>query len=466
MDVKRLLKQPLSDVTAQELGLSAELTAQLSTISADYRQALANLKTARDKKRAVASQFKHVKDSPGDMAALKQQMVVESSTVNELELTLKALTTKAISLLDEHKAPKQPAIPSQLIAPAKQLNKPLEFEWLSPTDKRWEAFVAQSESGVNLYHRSAIHQSISAAFQHETEVLVAQHKGEIVGGLPLTLVKSRLFGCNLVSVPYFNYAGPLSPYTDVETELLSQAKKAMSEKGAEQLEVRTTRSGLASEGVLSKKVSMILPLPSSDEALESQLSAKVRAQYKKALEASPEIKFGGKELLDDFYKVFATNMRDLGTPVYSKAWFRSLLDNSDLQTTLVICYLNDKPSACGFLLGHNDMLEIPWASTLRAANKANLNMWMYRQILCFAIEQGYQFFDFGRSTKNATTYRFKKQWGAQEVPHYWYYHRLDGEEVGGANPDNPKYRLMIAVWQKLPVWLTKLIGPPIVAQIP
>jgi len=117
-------------------------------------------------------------------------------------------------------------------------------------------------------------------------------------------------------------------------------------------------------------------------------------------------------------------------------------------------------------MGHNSMLEIPWASTLRAANGMNMNMWMYRQILGFAIKQGYSFFDFGRSTKDASTYRFKKQWGATPVAHYWYYRSANKGEVSGTNPDNPKFRLLIAIWQRLPVWLTKIIGPPIVKNIP
>jgi hypothetical protein len=34
------------------------------------------------------------------------------------------------------------------------------------------------------------------------------------------------------------------------------------------------------------------------------------------------------------------------------------------------------------------------------------------------------------------------------------------------NPDNPKLKLLISIWKRLPVWLTRIIGPAIVKGIP
>src|SRR5690606_24643145 len=113
-----------------------------------------------------------------------------------------------------------------------------------------------------------------------------------------------------------------------------------------------------------------------------------------------------------------------------------------------------------------NMLEIPWASTVKSANAMDTNMWMYRKILEFAVREGYEFFDFGRSTRDSGTYRFKKQWGARAYEHYWYYLLPKGGSMPGLNPDNPKYKLLIATWKLLPVWLTKIIGPPLVKNIP
>jgi FemAB-related protein (PEP-CTERM system-associated) len=210
---------------------------------------------------------------------------------------------------------------------------------------------------------------------------------------------------------------------------------------------------------------MILPLPFNDANLESALGAKLRAQCKKAAMHDPEVTFGGLELLDQFYYVFSTNMRDLGTPVYSKKFFEKILQEKKISSFICIVKVKNKPVSAAFLTGYRDMLEIPWASTLRAANKYDSNMWMYRMILKRAIELEYRFFDFGRSTKYSNTYKFKKQWGAKPVDHHWYY-LIDSDSMPEINTDNPKYRIFIAIWKRLPVWIANIIGPYIVKRIP
>ncbi len=126
-------------------------------------------------------------------------------------------------------------------------------------------------------------------------------------------------------------------------------------------------------------------------------------------------------MLNDFYAVFAHNMRDLGTPVYAKQFFRLILEAWPEQTHIVVLQLGNKPVAAALLLGDRDMMEIPWASTLQSANTMNMNMLLYREVLGLCIRHGYRFFDFGRSSKDSGTYRFKKQWGAEPLQHYWHY---------------------------------------------
>jgi lipid II:glycine glycyltransferase (peptidoglycan interpeptide bridge formation enzyme) len=111
-------------------------------------------------------------------------------------------------------------------------------------------------------------------------------------------------------------------------------------------------------------------------------------------------------------------------------------------------------------------MEIPWASTLRSYNHTSINMIMYWKILEFAVQQGFEVFDFGRCSEDAGTYRFKQQWGAEPVKLYWDYLLPEGENLPKLNPNNPKFRVLIAVWQRLPVWLANLIAPRIVKALP
>ena len=93
-------------------------------------------------------------------------------------------------------------------------------------------------------------------------------------------------------------------------------------------------------------------------------------------------------------------------------------------------------------------------------------MLLYWTVFKFACDRSFKTFDFGRSTPDEGTYRFKEQWGAKPVPLYWYYWIGKGGELPELNPKNPKYRVAIAMWKKLPVSVTKVVGPSIVRNLP
>ena len=93
-------------------------------------------------------------------------------------------------------------------------------------------------------------------------------------------------------------------------------------------------------------------------------------------------------------------------------------------------------------------------------------MLLYWEALKHAIEQGGRRFDFGRSTTDSGTYRFKRQWGAQPTQLYWHYWLPRSAALPALNPDNPKYRLAIRLWQRLPLAVANRLGPRIVRYLP
>jgi FemAB-related protein (PEP-CTERM system-associated) len=334
----------------------------------------------------------------------------------------------------------------------------------------WDAYV-QTKDNSAVYHLSAFRDIISQSFGHKALYLAAyKASGEICGVLPAVEMKSGLFGHFIVSLPFFTYGSVLADNAEVEKKLCASLFAYAEKEGIEHVELRAMFARDQEAGAAPSKdhkVSMVRVLPETSEQLWSDIGTKVRAQIKKAQRFPLELKFGGRELLDDYYAVFAENMRDLGTPVYSKGFFSILMESAlSEQFTIGVVYHQNKPVSCCFLMKHKDMMEIPWASTLHSVNHMNVNMFMYWGILEKAIKEECQFFDFGRSSKDANTYRFKKQWGAKPQQLYWYYWLPEGKELPELNPDNPKYKLLIAVWQRLPVWLTKLIGPPVIKYIP
>jgi len=332
--------------------------------------------------------------------------------------------------------------------------------------KKWDQYVESHPEG-SLYHLSTWQSIISKQFGHSSSYLYKlDEQDKILGILPSVQLKSRLFGNYMVSVPYFNYGGVLSENTKIAIDLMHAAGDIAKQKNATHIEFRDMQAYEGDWGLREDKVVMLLDLPTDSEILWKDIGTKVRAQVKRPQREPVSVKHGGLELLDDYYQVFAQNMRDLGTPVYAKSFFKSILETFPDNAHIVCVYHNNKPAAVGFLLGYKNRMEIPWASALREFNRISVNMLLYWEVLKYSIEQGYAQFDFGRSTLNAGTYRFKKQWGAKPRQCYWHYWLADGEEVPKLNPDNPKYKLVIAIWQKLPVWLTKIIGPPIVKNLP
>jgi FemAB-related protein (PEP-CTERM system-associated) len=334
------------------------------------------------------------------------------------------------------------------------------------TEAAWDRFV-ENHPASTPYHLMNIRSFIEQTYGHATHYCYAlSTDGEILGVLPLVQLRSTLFGNFIVSVPYFNYGGLLANSQEAAARLIVAGEKWRASVSASHVELRhLENSGLGLQQ-RSDKVTFLLPLPQDPGLLWQSFRPKLRAQIRRAEREEPEFIVGGAELLDRFYDVFASNMRDLGTPVYGKDFFLNLLEHLDESARLVVVQLSGKPAGCAFLIGHAGQMEIPWASTLRAFNSTGINMFMYWKVLEYTISLGYEVFDFGRCSKDTGTYRFKQQWGARPIALHWDYCLPPGENLPELNPNNPKFRLLINVWQRLPVWLTRILGPHIVKSLP
>ena len=339
----------------------------------------------------------------------------------------------------------------------------------SVDESHWDGY-ANSAAVSTLYHLYGWRRVVEDTFGHKTHYLAASDASSgVIGILPMVQLQSRLFGNMLVSLPFFNYGGICSDREDVRQALLDSAIVLAADRKADFIEIRHDQDneqwqrGLARK---SAKVSMRLELPSSADELWKSLGSKLRNQVQKPRKEGMTCAVGGVELLDGFYEVFSSNMRDLGTPVYSKAFFRNILRQFPDRTWICSVYSAKRPVASGLLAGFKERVEIPWASSLRELNHLSPNMLLYWCALELACTRGYRLFDFGRSTPHEGTYRFKEQWGAKPHPLHWYYWLPEGREMPQVNPKNPKYRTAIALWQRLPVSVTRLLGPGIVKYIP
>lgn len=343
---------------------------------------------------------------------------------------------------------------------------PSVTELTARPDRDWDAFVDAHGRGT-LYHKSGWRTVVESAFGHRTHYLQAKDRtGAIVGVLPLIRLKSFLFGDYLVSVPFVNYGGALGLTASTEHTLMDAAGDLARDLGLSHVEFRDTVERDAAWIRRTDKVVLELELPADVDALSKRLGTKMRTKIRRPLKENAQIRHGGSELLGDFYEIFAHNMRDLGTPVYSPRFFSTIADHLGEAVSIVVIHVNQRPAAAAFLIGDRDRMEIPWGSSVREFNRIKVNMLLYWEALKKSVEDGYRVFDFGRSTQDSGTYEFKTQWGAMPRQLYWHYWLRRGTSLPALTPDNPKYRLAIETWKRLPLWLTKALGPWIVRSLP
>jgi FemAB-related protein (PEP-CTERM system-associated) len=338
----------------------------------------------------------------------------------------------------------------------------------------WDDYVA-SQTGANIYQRFGWKRVIEGAYGRKAFYLAAvrepgQHGGdqEITGVLPLVCLKHFLFGKSLISMPYFDMGGVLSD--DVPTaKLLINEAIALGEKlEVDAVEIRQNepaqyidiQDDLAFR-TQTNKARMLLELPETSDALMKSFKSKLRSQIRRPAKAGLTSRVGGLELLDDFYRVFTINMRDLGSPVHSKKFIENVLKEFAESSRIVTVYSDDAPVAASVVVGFRDILENPWASSLKQYSRMSPNMLLYWTMLEYACDNGYNWFDFGRSTPDEGTYKFKKQWGAKPELLHWHYIYLNGQPDNTDSSEKSKFDRAIRQWKKLPVSITRFMGPMI-----
>ena len=383
----------------------------------------------------------------------------------------------------------------------------ITIRFYQDTDKEeWDSYVL-NHSQATLYHLSGWKNIIEKTYGHNTYYLIATKNDEygksyntqrdgvyktsavscglkaeyVLGILPLVHLKSIFFGKNLISMPFFDIGGVLADDQEIEKELLSEAIRLAAKLKITKLELRQIGllsslgsydfKELAKDSQLtahnwvyqtrSHKVRMLLKLPSSSEILMRSFKSKLRSQINKTLKEGLYSKIGGSELLEEFYKVFSINMRDLGSPVHSKRLIRTVLEEFHKESKVVVIYKKSQPLACSLIVGFKEVLENPWASALKEYSRLSPNMLLYWTMLEYGCNGGYAYFDFGRSSVDEGTYKFKEQWGAEPKHLYWHYFLMNGHPTGEKDSEKSRFDKAIRYWKKLPVIVTKMIGPPI-----
>lgn len=346
-------------------------------------------------------------------------------------------------------------------------SEPLTVGTLDDTARAsWDALVNSTPEG-SFYHLYAWKGINERHLGHRCEYLAATRAdGAIEGILPLVLVNSRLFGHILCSMPFVNYGGPIGLSPAVRALLTETAAFRAEALGVDYLELRCASALDTTMPLSLRKVSMTVPLHPDPDTLWKGFTSKHRKNIRRAMKNGLQVKSGGIELLADFYQVLERSWRSLGTPLYPKEYFHSVLQTFPDKTRIFVCHLHGRPAAVAMIGYSHGTVEGMWAGVdpeLRSLQPNYVLYWELMQASCLA---GCQRFHLGRSTANSGAEQFKEKWLAEPSQLYWYYHRPDGGPMPELNVDNPKFRMAIAAWRHLPLWATRRLGPPIARLIP
>jgi serine/alanine adding enzyme len=330
---------------------------------------------------------------------------------------------------------------------------------------QWNAYVTEHDSAVN-YLRWQWKYVMERAFGWKTYYLLAEESGEIHGVLPLVWQKSPFFGNLLSSMPYFSEGGILATRPDAEGLLISEALALAGKLKSKSVQFRQTSKLSADIPLKTDRVAMVLDLHPDPETMLQRFDTKMRSNVRRSCKKGLQAEFGGLEFLDDFYEIFARRMRDLGTPVYSKKFFEQILAVFPEESFVCRVRAQTKIVSASFMTGFRGSLESNWAASLPEGKELKASMFMAWQSMCFAGQKGYGIFDFGRSSIGSPTYNFKLEWNTRIVPLYWYQWSAGAEKSMELDRRNPRFSAAIELWKRLPLSVTKLLGPPIAKCIP
>ena len=324
---------------------------------------------------------------------------------------------------------------------------------------RWDSFVL-SCAEATFFHRAGWRRVIEQSFGHACHYVFAESDGAIRGVLPLVHVKSLLFGNSLISNAFCVYGGPAGKDDDARKSLVRYAEELASVLRVDYLEFRSrarTQPGWACNSELYAGFRKELD-PDPNKNLLA-LSKRRRSTVRKG------IKLGLTSVVDDdidrFFQIYSTSVRNLGTPVFAKSYFRNIKATFGDDCEILVVLDNGHPVSSIMSFYFRNEVHTYYAGGTAEARPLNANDFAFWEVMRRATERGCRTFDMGRSKRGTGSFAFKCHWGIEPLALHYEYKLLRTKEIPAVNPLNPKYRALIAVWKRLPLPVANLVGPPI-----
>jgi FemAB-related protein (PEP-CTERM system-associated) len=327
----------------------------------------------------------------------------------------------------------------------------------------WDRFVERQRDG-SPFHLMAWQRLIEGTFGHEAQHIVARRlpQGEIVGVLPMFLVRSRIFGRMLISTPHACYGGCIAESADISEVMVHYARDLAKELRVEFMELRNFRNTSDDPGLVTKDlyVTFRQELGRNPEEHLLSIPRKTRAEIREGLRNGLE--FRVDEIgTNQFFQVYSESVRHLGTPVFTKRLFENGHREFGSACKIFSVHRNGRLASAVWTLFYKEEVIPYFGGSFREYNRFAVNNFMYWMLLKYGCENGYGVFDFGRSKKGSGSFDFKKRWGMEMSELSYQYALVRRKSLPDTSPLNPKFARAIRLWQRLPLSVTNIVGPVI-----
>jgi len=332
-----------------------------------------------------------------------------------------------------------------------------------PKAAAWDAFLTERGEGT-FFHLSGWRRIFEDVFRLRTHYLFAEREGRITGVLPLVEQKSLLFGHGLISAPFCVEGGPVAQDEASRAALDGAARELMDSTASRYIEYRSRTASRPGWQVKSGLYATFAREISTDHDADlTRIPRKQRAVLRKTLQGDLRT-----EVVNDperFYPIYAASVHNLGTPVFSKAYFRALFQQFPGACDVMVVSEAGRDVSAVLNFTYKDTVLPYYGGGLAAARKSGANDLMYWAVMRHAAERGLRRFDFGRSKVGTGAFSFKKNWGFEPLWLEYEYWLRDGASLPDNNSASPKYRFFVESWKRMPLALANLLGPLLIRHL-
>lgn len=332
-------------------------------------------------------------------------------------------------------------------------------------ERRWNAYVA-GHPDATTFHELTWRDVLSGAFDHRAYYLAAETRGAVTGVLPLFEVDSVFFGRSFVSVPFGVYGGVLADDAASAAALAEEARRIAARRKARYVELRQLAPSGLDLPTNENYVTFIADVPPTHEGCLERLPRKSRAEVRKALTRPGLTVDVGSRDVDEFHRLFASNKRDLGSPVFPRRLFWRAMEVYNERCFILRVRYEGETVAAVMSLVFKDVVMPYYSGASDKARALSASNLLYYALMEHACDRGWKRFDFGRSRRDTGPFEFKRNQGFEPTPLHYQYLLAPGAAPPALNPDNPKFGLARKVFRHLPMPAAMRLGAFVSARMP